>query len=169
LTTEKNYRLSTIDHRLVSRGAGVLLIDQRGWILLQLRDGNGVYPYHWATVGGAVEPGETDEQAARRELAEETGYHVDPAALTFGAAVTLEAPTGPRVAALFYAPYDETQPIACYEGLCITFVDPATLGALLIYPGQRDLIEQTINSLIAPLHGRVPADVPGDATPSRRA
>lgn len=72
------------------------------------------------------------------------------------------------MATLFYAPYDETQPIACHEGLRITFVDPATLGALLIYPGQRELIEQTINSLIVPLRGRVPPDVPGDvASPGR--
>ena len=133
----------------MTRGAGVLLIDRRGWILLQLRDGNGAYPYHWATVGGAVEPGETDEQAARRELAEETGYHVDPIALTFGATVTLMLPDGtPRVATLFYAPYDETQPISCYEGLCITFVDPATLPTLLIYPGQRELIEQTLRTIV---------------------
>jgi len=147
LATEDNYRLLTIDHRPVPQGAGVLLIDRRGWILLQLRDGHGAYPYHWATVGGAVEPGETDEQAARRELAEETGYHVDPAALTFGAAVTLRLPAGPRVATLFYAPYDEARPIACYEGLRITFVDPATLGSLLIYPGQRELIEQTLRDI----------------------
>jgi 8-oxo-dGTP diphosphatase len=129
----------------MTRGAGVLLIDRRGWILLQLRDGNGAYPYHWATVGGGVEPGETDEQAARRELAEETGYRVDPTTLTFGATVTLMLPDRtPRVATLFYAPYDETQPIACYEGLRITFVNPETLDALLIYPGQRELIGATL-------------------------
>jgi len=129
------------------RGAGVLLIDKRGWILLQLRDGNGVYPYHWATVGGAVEPGESVEDAARRELAEETGYQAGTESLRFGAAATLALPDGPRVATLFYAPYDETRPIACHEGLRITFVDPATLHTLLIYPGQDELIARTLRAI----------------------
>jgi len=43
----------------MQRGAGVLLIDERGWILLQLRDANGAYPHRWGTVGGKVESGET--------------------------------------------------------------------------------------------------------------
>lgn len=121
------------------RGAGVLLIDQRGWILLQLRDANGAYPYHWATVGGAVEVGETPEQAARRELAEETGYVVG--ALDAGAEATLALPDGtPCLATLFSARYDGVQPITCREGLRIAFVDPATLESLLVYPGQLSLI-----------------------------
>ncbi len=145
---ENHFRLPTSDFRL-SRGAGVLLVDRRGWILLQLRDGAGVYPHHWATVGGAVEPGETAEEAARRELIEETGYHVgaEAGALLFGAEVTLELPDGPRVATLFYAPYDEIQPIACHEGERITFVDPATLHTLPIYPGQEGLILATLREV----------------------
>ena len=36
----------------------------------------------WGTIGGALDPGETHEQAAVRELYEETGLVVDPRALT---------------------------------------------------------------------------------------
>ncbi len=125
------------------RGAGVLLIDGRGWILLQLRDANGAYPDHWATVGGKAEAGETVEEAARRELYEETGYVAGR--LDLGAEVTLALPNGtPRVATLFYARYDGVQPIECREGRAIEFVDPNTLGRLLIYPGQEELIRATL-------------------------
>lgn len=130
----------------VSRGSGVLLIDARGWILLQLRDAHAAYPFHWATVGGANEDGEDDEDAARRELEEETGYVVG--ALTLGAHATLTLPDGsPRVATLYTARYDGVQPVLCLEGLRIEFVDPATLNALLIYPGQRGLIDAALAAL----------------------
>ncbi len=124
---------------------GLLLIDDRGWILLQLRDGNGIYPYHWATVGGAVEEGETLEAAIQREVDEETGYKLS-APLRFGASATLVLPDGQvRHATLFYARYDGLQPIHCREGLQITFVDPSTLDTLLVYPGQKALILETLH------------------------
>jgi 8-oxo-dGTP pyrophosphatase MutT (NUDIX family) len=123
---------------------GLLLIDDRGWILLQLRDGRGVYPYHWATVGGAVEPGESIEAALSREVFEETGYRISHS-VAFGSSATLVLPDGKRRdVTLFVARYDRSQPIACHEGLQITFVDPSTLDALQIYPGQKELILEAL-------------------------
>ena len=124
---------------------GVLLIDDRGWILLQQRDGHAVYPYHWATVGGAVESGETLEAAIRRELYEETGYLLS-APPGLGSSATIVLPGGQlRHATVFFARYDGSQPIRCNEGLQITFVDPSTLDSLQVYPGQRELILETLH------------------------
>ncbi|HEX7746591.1 MAG TPA: NUDIX domain-containing protein [Micromonosporaceae bacterium] len=52
----------------------VLLVDPSGAVLLQHRDERApVSPNKWSLPGGSIEPGETPEEAARRELLEETG------------------------------------------------------------------------------------------------
>jgi len=50
-------------------GASVILLDGEGRVLLQRRSDNKMWGYH----GGAVELGEAVEEAAARELYEETG------------------------------------------------------------------------------------------------
>ncbi|MEU5909733.1 NUDIX domain-containing protein [Micromonospora sp. NPDC047527] len=58
--------------------ACVLLVDPDGRVLLQLRDGNAAfYPNVWGLPGGYGEAGETPQQAAERELWEETGLRAD--------------------------------------------------------------------------------------------
>lgn len=42
-------------------------------VLLTMRDGRAAFANHWECPGGRVEPGETDEQALRREIEEELG------------------------------------------------------------------------------------------------
>ncbi len=54
---------------LIAVGADVIVVRGEGEVLLQLRrDGR-----YWSLPGGALEPGESLEDAARRELREETG------------------------------------------------------------------------------------------------
>ena len=53
-------------------GTRVLLVDEEERLLLLRYVDNG--KYIWVPVGGGVEPGETIEQTARREIVEETGF-----------------------------------------------------------------------------------------------
>ena len=54
---------------LIQTGAGVIVVDAAGRVLLQRRSGNGCWDY----AGGSMELGEEAEETARRELLEETG------------------------------------------------------------------------------------------------
>ena len=59
-----------VGHRpLLQVGASVIVEDDKGRILLQLRKDNGC----WGYAGGSVELDEEVEEAAKRELFEETG------------------------------------------------------------------------------------------------
>ncbi len=54
--------------------ARVVLLDPQGRVLLMSYDDPPPNGFHWCTPGGGLDPGETYEQAALRELAEETGW-----------------------------------------------------------------------------------------------
>lgn len=58
-----------------ARGAGAIIVARdTGRLLLPLRSLRVEQPGTWGTWGGAVDPGETPEEAARREVEEEVGY-----------------------------------------------------------------------------------------------
>ncbi|MEV0996495.1 NUDIX domain-containing protein [Nonomuraea sp. NPDC050202] len=72
-------------------GVGVVLIAPDGRVLLGERVKAGEPP-SWCLPGGAVEPGESFEEAAVRELGEETGIH--DAGTPRVTAVVLDHPEG---------------------------------------------------------------------------
>jgi 8-oxo-dGTP pyrophosphatase MutT (NUDIX family) len=63
--------------RVARPAARIILQDEAGRILMFRFDPSDRPPF-WCTPGGAVEPGESYEVAARRELLEETGIAAEP-------------------------------------------------------------------------------------------
>ena len=62
-----------IGHRpILLVGAGILMLDKQNRLLLMKRSDNGC----WGFPGGSIEPGELVENAARREVLEETNLEV---------------------------------------------------------------------------------------------
>ena len=63
--------------RRIRRAARLLVIDEHERLLLFRFTFAGSRPF-WATAGGECDPGESFEDAARRELTEETGLVAEP-------------------------------------------------------------------------------------------
>jgi 8-oxo-dGTP pyrophosphatase MutT (NUDIX family) len=75
--------MGTQKHRIHRTSARVLPVSPLGEVLL-LRGRDPAFPddWHWVSIGGAVEEGESIEEGALRELREETGIVVSPLALS---------------------------------------------------------------------------------------
>lgn len=111
----------------------VVLVDRRGHLLLQHRDGQApVAANQWGLVGGRIEPGEHPEAGARRELWEETGLTV-PGALTHFATESRPAVSRPGETQwhVYCAPTQaRDEDVVLGEGAAIVFVDPQRLDEL---------------------------------------
>jgi 8-oxo-dGTP pyrophosphatase MutT (NUDIX family) len=131
--------------------AGVILVDRRGWILMQERDEHPrIDPETWGLSGGHLEPGESPEEGALRELEEETGVALSPTDLrevgTFANDHREAYGTWDRMW-VYAAEVDlGDADIECREGRQIVFVDPATVGDLPLTKGASGIVPAFLRS-----------------------
>lgn len=98
--------------------ASVVLVDRRGWVLLQERDEHPVIdPEKWSLVGGHLDGDEDPATGASRELAEETGVELGPDELTFW-----------RTLEVFHGAYGTTDQISVYVAACELTDDDIVVG-----------------------------------------
>ena len=116
------------------RFATVLLVDRRGWVLLQERDEHApIDPERWGLVGGHVENGEDVEAAVHRELAEETGLEAGPGQLTGALTLWRDFTVHESVDTMWVfagATTATDEDVVCGEGRQIVFVEPSAIAGL---------------------------------------
>lgn len=131
------------------RFASVVLVDPRGWVLLQDRDEHArIDPDAWGFCGGHVEEGEAYESAAYRELAEETGVRLDGGLELWGEAQVFHTvnQTLDTVQLWIAASTLTDADIVCTEGRRIVFVDPATIGDLRLTTAAAQMLPDLLDS-----------------------
>ncbi len=114
------------------RAAGIMFLTLDERTLLLKRGNGGDFPLTWAPPAGHLEPGETPEQAARRETREETGFNYE-------GPLTLLHDDGQF--ALFVARGVPEFPVTlCDESLGFVWCDPANAGdqPMPLHPGVAD-------------------------------
>lgn len=132
------------------RFASVLLVDRRGWVLLQERDEHpAIDPDRWGFVGGHLDEGEEFEPAAYRELAEETGIVLPPGSLSlwldttvFHVSTGTDDPVQIWVAATELTDAD----VVVGEGRQIVFVEPTRARALDLTASATRILPEFLDS-----------------------
>lgn len=129
---------------VIRRVATVLLVDARGWVLMQLRGADApASPGVWSFPGGGIEDGEEPEEAARRELLEETGLLVDGELVLYwsGMRPSASATRGLVEWYLYCAATDARQEdVVLGEGEAMEFIAPEDALALDLGPTARELL-----------------------------
>ena len=133
----------------MQRFSSVVLVDARGWLLLQERDEHpAIDPNKWGFVGGHLDPGEDFLVGAYRELEEETAIRLDGGLELFGRfTVHHEHSDSDDELALFVMGTELTDgDVECHEGRQIVFVDPRRVGELDLTAAARTALPQLLDS-----------------------
>lgn len=135
--------------------AGIILVDPRGRILLQERDEHApIDPETWGLAGGHVDPGESFEAAAYRELEEETGIRLEPGDLDlFGEFMVDHREaygTWDRMQVFVAATTLTDAEIECHEGRQIIFVDPTHARELPLSHAATDIVPAFLDAAAHP-------------------
>jgi len=109
----------------ITRVAGMLMLRDDGAALFQHRDEKpGLRePGKWGLVAGARRPGESPEACARRELEEETGYVCTDLEWLARFYLAHEPGHADAEVTVFWSRYDGIQPLRCFEGQAIRFLE----------------------------------------------
>ncbi len=138
---------------VIRRVATVLLVDTLGRVLLQLRSEDApASPGQWSFPGGGVEEGETPEEAARREMLEETGLQVDGDLALYWRGLR---PSTSRLSMwngwvewfVYCAPTNARQEdVILGEGVAMEFIAPEDTLALDLTPTARAILPEFLAS-----------------------
>lgn len=131
------------------RFSSIVLVDPRGWVLLQERDEHPVIdPERWGFPGGRVEDGEDYETAAYRELAEETGVHLAGGLSLYGEFSVFHESCGSDDTFQLWAAATDLadNDIDCQEGRQIVFVDPVVALGLDLTAAARIALPDFLSS-----------------------
>lgn len=134
--------------KTVHVSAGVIVVDAQGRVLLQLRDDdpNIPFPNHWGITGGEADDQEEPEDAAKREVHEETGLMLDAVQPFKVFEKRLEDGT-PAATHYFYArTTTSADDMVVGEGQALRFFHPAELDALPIAYSHRWVLAEFVAS-----------------------
>ena len=120
----------------------VALFDEKGRVLLQQRPGGKHHGGLWEFPGGKVENGEIPPVALVREIAEELGIGLDPAALKPSAFA--EEGDSPAIVLNLYTCHSHTGDPVGHEGQQWGWFDLAAAAQLALAPMDRRLLQQLV-------------------------
>ncbi len=120
----------------------VLLVDTQRRILLQHRDAHTArFPDTWGFVGGSIEEGETPEQAAHREIWEETGLMITAELTLFMRFPWTSTEDQRRLWYVFYAPTEASEEdLVLGEGQALRFVPAEDIPQLNQHPAATTIL-----------------------------
>lgn len=116
----------------LKRAAGIMLMAKDGTVLMLKRSAGGDHPGEWCFPGGGIEDGESEEDCARRETLEETGFSTDKplAPLTRRQDLEVDFTTF-----LVRTGEDQFTPTLCDESTGFMWIDPLEPLTETAHPG----------------------------------